>query len=151
VVPQAARRDRVEMGRLDRAAVATEMTEPSVVENDEHDVRSPLLRPDRCWPRRAGLLRGAPDHSWETVLWVVLNDRHQVISPVVDVRARTTSLDARPDRREAVHRLGMATLSHPVPRRHHPIWVNPPRPTPCGSVEATCRGVPLPSPRGSSA
>ncbi len=52
VVAQPVRRERVNVGRLNRAAVAAELSESCVIEDDEEHVRRALPRPQRLWPGR---------------------------------------------------------------------------------------------------
>ena len=75
-VTQAVRRERVEAGRLDRAAVATELPEPGVIEHDEQHVRRALTGSHRSGPRRRGLISGPPDHPRERSTGLILDNWH---------------------------------------------------------------------------
>ncbi len=76
VVAQAVRRERVEAGRLDRAAVAAELAEPGVVKHDEQHIGCALARPHRRRPGRGGLVGGSPDHAGERSARLVLDKWH---------------------------------------------------------------------------
>ena len=75
-VPQAVRRERIETGRRDRAAVTAQLPEPGVIQYDEHHIRRAL--PGAPWgrPRRAGLISGPPDHTRERSTRLILDYRH---------------------------------------------------------------------------
>ena len=77
VEAQAVRRERVEGRRLDRAAVAAELPEPRVVEDDEQHVRGALPGSRRRRPRRARLVGRPADHSGKRRPGGVFDDRHQ--------------------------------------------------------------------------
>ena len=47
-VPQAVRRERIETGRLDRAAVTAQLAEPRVIQHDEQHIRRTLAGPHRA-------------------------------------------------------------------------------------------------------
>ena len=90
-VTQAVRRERVEARRLYRAAVATELPEPRVIQHDEQHVRRALARPHRRRPRRGGLLSGPPDHPRKRTTGLILDNWHPErlpISPMCSPMAR---------------------------------------------------------------
>ena len=79
-VAQAVRRDRIEARCRDRAAVAAQLPEPGVIQNDEQHIRRALAGPHRGRPGRRGLLGGPSDHAGERGTWLVLDNRHQDLS-----------------------------------------------------------------------
>ena len=76
VEAQAVGGERVEVRRLDRAAVAAEVAEAGVVEDDEEHVGGALLGAHRRRPRLARLVGGAADHAGEGRTLRVLDYRH---------------------------------------------------------------------------
>ena len=66
----------VEIGRLDRAAVAAELPEPGVVEHDEEDVRCAFWCPRRSQPGWLRLVRRPPDYTRKLVTLLILDDWH---------------------------------------------------------------------------
>ena len=76
VVAQAVGGERVEVRRLDRAAVAAEVAEAGVVQDDEEHVGGALLGAHRRRPRRARLVGGAADHAREGRTFRILDYRH---------------------------------------------------------------------------
>ncbi len=69
-------RERVDVRRLDRAAVAPHLPEPGIVLDDEDHVGRALFRPQRPRPRRTGDVEGASDHAGEGRAWFVFLERH---------------------------------------------------------------------------
>ena len=75
-VAHAARREAIEVGRGDGAAVAAELAEAGVVEHDEEDVGCALA--SSLW-LRPSLLRGvegAADDAWERRAGLVFLETH---------------------------------------------------------------------------
>ena len=75
-IQQAARGQRVQVRRRDRAAVAAQLPVANVVEHDEQHVRGVGGRPQRLGPRRAGLFRRPPDQARECCSGLVFVQRH---------------------------------------------------------------------------
>ena len=67
-------------GCFDRTAVAAQMSEAGVVENDEENVRRSLLRPVGLRPRGLRDLGRAPDHAGECRSWFVFCESHLNVS-----------------------------------------------------------------------
>ena len=76
-VPQAVGGEGVEVRRRDRAAVAAQLAEPGVVEDDEQDVRGALPGTRRCRPRRARLVGRPANHAGERRSRGIFDDRHR--------------------------------------------------------------------------
>jgi len=66
----------IDVRGFDGAAVASQMAEAGVIENDEEDVRRSLLRPVGFGPGRLRDLGRASDHARECCSWFVLCQCH---------------------------------------------------------------------------
>ena len=75
-VAETVRREAVQVRRLDRRAVTTELPVARVVEHDEQDVRRARLRAQRLRPCRLRLVDRSPDHARKRSACLVLFDRH---------------------------------------------------------------------------
>ena len=92
VEAQAVRRERVEVRRRDRAAVAAEVTEPGVVEDDEEDVRGALAGPRRAPATPGSIRRPCGRSPRERRASGVFDDRHRVL--LVSDRGRSVRVSA---------------------------------------------------------
>ena len=84
-VAQAVRRQRVEAGRRDRAAVTAQLPETRVIQHDEQHIRRTLTGPHRRRPRRRRLISGPPDHAREGSTRLILDQCHLTLP--VNVRS----------------------------------------------------------------
>lgn len=75
-IAQPVRRQSVEAGRLDRAAVTAQLAESRIVQDDEQHIRGARPRPHRRRPGRRGLISGPPDHARERNAGPILNNWH---------------------------------------------------------------------------
>jgi hypothetical protein len=73
---QPVRRQSVEAGRLDRAAVTAQLAESRIVQDDEQHIRGALPRPHRRRPGSRGLISGPPDHARERNARPIFNNWH---------------------------------------------------------------------------
>ncbi len=76
VVAQPVRRKRIEVGRLDRAAVTAQLPESGVVKDDHQYVRRARHGPSRLRPRRRRHIRRPTNNPRERSSRLVLGQRH---------------------------------------------------------------------------
>src|SRR5262249_51442487 len=79
VVAQPVGSQRVQVGCLDRAAVAAEMAEPGVVEDDEQDVRRAFAGAVGRGPRGLGHIERPADDAGKGLARLVFLERHGVL------------------------------------------------------------------------
>src|SRR5215475_15711765 len=76
VVAQPVGGQRIQMGCVDRTAVAAELTEASVVEDDEQDVWRTPPRPPGRRPCGLGHIKRPADHAGKRLAGFVFLERH---------------------------------------------------------------------------
>ena len=81
VVDQPARCERVDVRRLDLAAVAAEAAEAHVVEEHHEDIGAAVLRPELLRPPGLGVLPGATDMAFEILSHSMLRGAHRHVAP----------------------------------------------------------------------
>ena len=94
-VPQTVLRQPVQIGRVDRCAVATELPVTGVVQHDVDHVRSTRFGPQRGGPGRFGLADRASHPPREGAAWLVLGQAHRP-RPLVTGNARAGGTSSGP-------------------------------------------------------